>query len=243
MPKVLGVITARGGSKGIPRKNLKPLLGKPLILYTIEAAQTSAVFDRLIISTDDQEIATFARTHGVEVPFLRPKELATDHTPHLPVIQHAVLALKEKDGYEPDYVMILQPTVPLREPRHIKEAVELICTSGADSVVSVTELDAHCNPLWAVHIDKDGYLKLFVTGEPLSSIIPRRQDLPVVYTKDGAIFLFKTNPLFEPVKPNFYGARTVAYVMERHCTINIDTLDDWRRAEERLKESPSTQHA
>src|SRR3989344_694173 len=111
--KFLGVITARGGSKGIPGKNIKPMLGKPLIAYTIEAALASQVFDRLIISTDDPEIARVAKEHGCEAPFMRPPELAEDKTPHLPVMRHAVEWLKDNEGYSPDYAMILQPTSPL----------------------------------------------------------------------------------------------------------------------------------
>ena len=140
MLKILGVITARGGSKGIPGKNIKPFLGKPLIAYTIEAAKKSGVFDpavggtsRLILSTDDPEIAEVAKKYGCEVPFMRPKELAEDKSAHLPVMQHAVQWLKDNENYQPDYVMILQPTSPLRQPFHIKEAVELILKTGADS--------------------------------------------------------------------------------------------------------------
>src|SRR3989344_6947509 len=136
--KILGIITARGGSKGIPGKNIKPLLGRPLIEYTVEAAQKSGMFDsavggRLILSTDDEAIAKVAKNLGVEVPFIRPKELAEDKTPHLQVLQHAVKWLKEKENYESDAVMILQPTAPLRQAHHIKEAVELFQKTGADS--------------------------------------------------------------------------------------------------------------
>src|SRR3989344_6738402 len=138
--KVLGVITARGGSKGIPGKNIRPLLGKPLIVYTIEAAKNSGVFDRLILSTDDKEIADVAQKCGCDVPFMRPDELAQDDTPHLPVMQHAVQWLKDNENYEPDYVMILQPTSPLRQASHIKEAVDLILSKGTDAVLSVAEI-------------------------------------------------------------------------------------------------------
>ena len=123
--KLLGIITARGGSKGIPGKNIKLLNGKPLICYTIGVAKTAASFDRLILSTDSEDITAVARECGAEVPFLRPAELAQDTTPHLPVLQHAVSWLAEKENYHPDAIMILQPTSPLRRPEHIREAVEL----------------------------------------------------------------------------------------------------------------------
>src|SRR3990167_5792850 len=144
MLKILGVITARGGSKGIPGKNIKSLLGKPLIVYTIEAAKASGVFDpaaggasRLILSTDDPSIAEVAKKYSCEVPFMRPKieELAGDKATHLEVMKHAISWLKEKENYHPDYTMILQPTSPMRKPEHIKEAVELILKTGADSAV------------------------------------------------------------------------------------------------------------
>jgi len=131
---VLGVITARGGSKGIPGKNLKLLGGRPLIAYTIDAARQSGALDRLILSTDDPAIAEVGRSMGCEVPFIRPADLALDQTPHLPVMQHAVEWLAANDGYRPDLVLILQPTSPLRRAEHVREAVSLAQTSGADSV-------------------------------------------------------------------------------------------------------------
>ena len=116
-PTVLGVVTARAGSKGIPGKNTRRLAGKPLIAYTIESALASGVFDRLILSTDDEEAARIARELGCEVPFMRPAALCADDTPHLPVMQHAVAWMRDEQRYEPDWVMILMPTSPLRQPR------------------------------------------------------------------------------------------------------------------------------
>ncbi|MEK7090871.1 MAG: acylneuraminate cytidylyltransferase family protein [Patescibacteria group bacterium] len=124
-PKILGIITARGGSKGIPGKNIKLLSGKPLVVYTIEAAKKSASLDRIILTTDDEAIAKVAKQNGCEVPFMRPAELAKDDTPTMPVVQHALKWLAENENYGPDAVMILQPTSPLRQDFHIKEAVEL----------------------------------------------------------------------------------------------------------------------
>ena len=151
--KVLGVITARGGSKGIPGKNLKLLGGRPLIAYTIDAAQQSNALDRLILSTDDPAIAEAARALGCEVPFLRPPELARDDTPHLPVMQHAVEWLAAHDSYHPDLVLILQPTSPLRRAEHMREAVSLAQTSAADSVVGVSAVPVHYHPLRTLRVD------------------------------------------------------------------------------------------
>lgn len=238
MVKVLGVITARGGSKGIPGKNIKPLLGKPLIAYTIEAAKKSGAFDRLILTTDDAEIARVAVSHGCEVPFIRPAELAQDKTAHLPVMQHALQWLKDKEGYSPDYVMILQPTSPLRQPFHIKEAVELVLKNNADSVLAVGQIKDHFSPYKAMVVSQDGTLKLF-SGDPVYRRIPRHQDQPKTYLSVGAIYLFKTDLLFHPTEPNFYGEKVLPYVVEDKYVVDIDHPEDWEQAEKalaRLKE-------
>ena len=232
--KILGIITARGGSKGIPGKNIKELAGKPLIAYTIEAAKKSGVFDRVILSTDDEKIAEVARAHGCEVPFMRPAELAQDSTPHIPVIQHALAYLKENEDYVPNYVMILQPTAPLRTAAHIREAVALIEKSNADSVVSVTEVPGHHHPRWQFSIDDANRLAIF-TGEPFSDIVRRRQDLSKTYTRNGAIYLFKQEFLYDSKEPNFYGNHVVAYVMKSEESVNIDTMEDWKEAERIIK--------
>ena len=138
--KVLGIITARGGSKGIPGKNLKLLAGKPLLAYTVDTARRSGALDRVILSTEDEAIATAGRDLGCDVPFIRPLDLAQDDTPHLPVIQHATRWMQDRVNYRPDAVMILQPTSPLRTGDDIAAAVALLESSGADSVLSVNEV-------------------------------------------------------------------------------------------------------
>ena len=234
--KIFGIITARGGSKGIPGKNIKELAGKPLIAYTIEAANTSGVFDRIILSTDDEKIADVAREYGCEVPFMRPAELAADTTPHISVLQHAVSWLKEHERYTPDAVMILQPTAPLRTATHIREAAVLFKKSGADSVVSVSEVPGHFHPRWQFTIDDNDKMAI-VTGEPFSQIVRRRQDLPhKTYARNGAIYCFKTELLYDPAGPNFYGNHVAAYVMKPEESVNIDTMADWKEAERILKE-------
>ncbi|HVZ21822.1 MAG TPA: acylneuraminate cytidylyltransferase family protein [Vicinamibacterales bacterium] len=231
--KVLGVITARGGSKGLPGKNLRPLAGKPLIAHTIDAARESRAFDRVILSTDDEAIAGAARTRGCDVPFMRPDELARDETPHLPVLQHAVAWLRDHEGYTPDAVMILQPTSPLRRAVDIVESIALLERSGADSVVSVSEVPAHYNPMRTLRIDAHGFASLFVTGEPVRRRINRRQDMPAAWTMNGAIYLFRTAALHDG-EPSLYGARTAAYVMPAAVSVSIDSLDDWHDAERAL---------
>src|SRR5262245_15933087 len=154
-PTVLGVVTARAGSKGIPGKNTRLLAGKPLILYTIEAAQRSGAFDRLILSTDDPSAAALARNAGCDVPFERPAALATDDAPHLPVMQHAASWLRDRGETLPDWTMILMPTSPLRRPHDIVEAIAVVVRSGADSVVGVDRLPSHYHPERALSIGRD----------------------------------------------------------------------------------------
>lgn len=241
--KILGIITARGGSKGIPGKNIKLLAGKPLIVYTIESAKEAGVFDRIILSTDDEKIAAVARGYGCQTPFMRPAELARDDTPHVAVLRHAVQWLQDNEKYQPDRVMILQPTAPLRQPFHICEAVDLMQKTGADSVVSVSAVPGHFNPHWQFNLDSEERLSIF-TGETFPRIIRRRQDLPRTYARNGAIYLFKTDFLFDPADPNFYGVDVAGYVMDEKYSVNIDTVDDWEKAEhafaalQDMKETP-----
>ncbi len=230
--KVLGIITARGGSKGIPRKNVKLLGGKPLIVHTIEAAKASGIFDRIILSTDDAEIAEVGKEYGAEVPFMRPAELAEDTTPTLPVLVHAIKWLKENESYEPDGVMLLQPTAPLRKSEHIREACALFEKSNSDSVVSVSEVPGHHNPHWQFTLDADKRATIY-TGETFTDIVKRRQDLPKTFTRNGAIYLFKASLLCaEP--PSFYGTDVRAYEMDDASSINIDSPEDFARAELRM---------
>ena len=234
MSKILGVITARGGSKGIPGKNIKALLGKPLISYTIEAAQKSGVLDRVILSTDDPAIAEVAKSFGCEVPFMRPSELAQDHVSHLPVMQHTLKWLEDEEGYKPDYVMILQPTSPLRQSFHIKEAVNLVSETGADSVLSVAEIPENFSPHKAMVVDENGFLVLS-NGNPVYKRTARRQDLPKTHWSVGMIYLFKTSLLFDSDEPNFYGKKVAPYLVDQKYVIDINVPEDWEMAERALQ--------
>jgi CMP-N-acetylneuraminic acid synthetase len=236
-PTILGVVTARAGSKGLPGKNTKLLAGKPLVSYTIEAALASRVFDRLILSTDDGAAAEIARGLGCDVPFVRPAALSADDTPHLPVMQHAVAWLRDEQEYTPDWVMILMPTSPLRQPRHIIESVALALNTGADSVVSVDEVPAHFNPARMLTIDADGWARLR-DGEPVKRRPVRRQGMPPAWAFNGAIYLFRTALLFDPAEPSLYGDRVAAYVMPAPYGHNIDDPDDWEKAERLLAGLP-----
>ena len=237
-PTVLGVVTARAGSKGIPGKNTRRLAGKPLIAYTIECALVSGVFDRLILSTDDQQAAAIARDLGCEVPFMRPPELCADDTPHLPVMQHALAWLRDQQSYAPDWVMILMPTSPLRQPAHIAEAVALALRSGADSVVSVDEVPAHYHPLRALTVDSVGWARLLVGDRPVKERPVRRQGMPQAWVFNGAVYLFRSSLLFDPDEPSLYGDKVAAYPMPAPYGSNIDDPDDWAKIERLLGRLP-----
>jgi CMP-N,N'-diacetyllegionaminic acid synthase len=177
--RVLGVVPARGGSKGIAGKNLAIVGGRPLLAYTADAVRQSTRLTRTVITTDAADIATAARTLGLEAPFLRPAALAADDTPMLPVLQHTLMAMRERD-FAADTVVLLQPTSPLRRGEHIDAAVALLDESGADSVVSVVEVPHQFNPVSVMTVD-DGRLRPFVPGPPLA----RRQDKPRVFARNG----------------------------------------------------------
>ena len=236
--KILGIITARGGSKGIPGKNLKPLGGRPLLAYTVDAARDCGALDRVILSTEDPVIADAARALGCEVPFMRPAELSRDETPHLPVIQHAAQWMREHAGYQPDAVMILQPTSPLRSADDITAAARLLESTGADSVVSVSEVSAHAHPMRMLRVDARGEAVLFASGEPVRRRINRRQDLPQAWVMNGAIYACRTAVLFD-AEPSLYGDRVAAYAMPAERSVSIDDFEDWAAAERTLARRPA----
>lgn len=218
---VVGLIPARGGSKGIPRKNILPLVGKPLIAWTIDAAREAGILDRIIVSTDDREIAETARASGAEVPFLRPAELARDDTPGIAPVLHAIDAL-EKEGYRPGWVMMLQPTSPLRTSEDIRDAWAMARRTGAEVVVSVCE--AAPPPAWMKRITDDGTLEDYFPQE-LPSV---RQKLAPAYSLNGAFYLARVSAL--RARNSFYGGRVHAFVMPRERSIDIDTPWDFELA-------------
>ena len=224
--RILAVIPARGGSKTILRKNVKPLAGKPLIEYTFDAARASKLLSRIVLSTDNEEIADIGRKKGVEVPFLRPEELAGDDCPTLPVIQHAVNFLEEKENYRPDFIVILQPTSPLRTAEHIDEALQILMETGADSVVSVREMPHRYNPYSIMKIQK-GKLVPFMKG---SEKYTQRQLKPAFYARNGAaIYAFKYETLMQ--KNSLYGDDCRPYFMSKADSVDIDDMIDFEFAE------------
>jgi CMP-N-acetylneuraminic acid synthetase len=224
MAEILGLITARGGSKGLPRKNILPLAGRPLIGWTLDAARASRRLGRCLVSTDDEDIAAVARRLGGEVPFLRPLELAGDRSPHLDVVLHALQWLATHEAYRPDYVLILQPTSPLRTADDIDGIIRLALEHRADAAVSVCP--AHDHP-WLVHrLQADGTLAPMVACE---LAYPRRQDLPPAYALNGALFLHRCERLLAGGRLDPAGA--LAWIMPPERSLQIDTPWDLRLVE------------
>lgn len=222
--KILAIIPARGGSKGVPRKNIYPLAGKPLIAWTIEAALAASGLDRVIVSTDDENIAAVSREYGAEVPFLRSSELAADDTKTLPVLQDVVSRLRTTDGYCPDAVMTLQPTSPLRTPRHIDEAISMFkADKNADSLVSCVEVPHIFHPLSIMRMNENGYLQRYLSDAQPT----RRQDKETVFARNGAaIYITRV----ECLKHFIFGGNIVAYQMDEASSIDIDSEQDLKNA-------------
>lgn len=231
--KILGIIPARGGSKSIPRKNIKSFCGKPLITWSIQTLKESGALHRVIVSTDDREIADVAARFGAEIPFIRPAELAEDTTPTLPVLQHAVLWLKKHEEYNPEYVLLLEPPSVSKRPFHIRGVVDLLLKTGADSVVSLAEVPGVFSPHWQLRVGDEGRVELF-TGGTIKNIIRRRQDLPKSYYRNSAIYAFKTECLFAS-EPSLYGDDVRGYPTEPKYALDIDTQEDWVIAETLFK--------
>lgn len=227
--RVLGLIPARGGSKGVPRKNIKLLAGKPLLAYTAEAALAAEHLSRVILSTDDEEIAEVGRACGIEVPFLRPADLALDKSPTLPVVQHALRFIEEQ-GDRFDAVCLLQPTNPLRRAADIDACIALMENSDADAVISVLAVPAEHNPHWVYFRNADGGLSLS-TGE--LSPIPRRQDLPAAFHREGSVYVTRRDVVIN--ENSLYGARVAGYEIDPARSVNIDTPEDWERAEKLIR--------
>jgi CMP-N,N'-diacetyllegionaminic acid synthase len=226
-PNILALVPARGGSKGIPDKNIRVLGGLTLIERTARAAAASGIVTRVVLSTDSPRIAEEGARAGMDVPFLRPPELAQDDTPMLPVIEHAVAALEE-GGWRPDIIALLQPTSPLRRPEHIRSAVDLLQGSGADSVVTVVELPRHLSPDYVMRID-EGRLVPFL---PDGARITRRQDARPAYVRDGTAYVFWRRTLADT--GSIYGRVCLPLVVPAHESLTLDSPEDWTEAERRL---------
>lgn len=221
--RVLALIPARGGSKGVLRKNIREVAGKPLLAWTIETANQSLFIDRLILSSEDEEIIEVARDWGCEVPFVRPSALAQDHTPGIDPVLHALDYLQETY----DYVVLLQPTSPLRTVDDIDGCIKKCVDTGAPACVSVTEPDK--SPFWMYYLGEGDQL---ISLLPQSEVVTCRQALTKVYALNGAVYVAETAWLART--RSFLTTETIAYLMDKDHSCDIDTEFDLKLAELRL---------
>lgn len=222
--RVLGLVPARGGSKGVPRKNLHTVCGKPLLQYTAQAALAARLLSDVVLSTDDTEIAELGRRCGMTVPFMRPPELARDETPMLPVIQHAMRWM-EDHGQFFDAVCLLQPTNPLRQPKDIDACIELLDANDADTVMTILPVPLEYNPHWVYFQNQNGALQLS-TGE--INPIARRQELQPAFHREGSVYVTRRDIVLNG--NSLYGPRLLGYPMDARRSVNIDTPHDLERA-------------
>ena len=213
---LLAIIPARKGSKGILDKNIAVVGGKPLIRWTIECALASPSIERVLVTTDSKEIANIAVEAGADVPFMRPPELARDDTPGIEPILHAVKWIRDNEGLTPRYVVVLQPTSPLRAPEDIEAALALAVRRDGDAVVSVVTAERH--PYWMKILEPDERMSNFMSGKEIPF---RRQDLPDVYALNGAIYLARTGFLLR--EGGWYSDETYGYVMPVERSLDVDT--------------------
>ncbi|MEJ2709176.1 MAG: acylneuraminate cytidylyltransferase family protein, partial [Anaerolineales bacterium] len=219
-----------GGSKSVPRKNLADLLGKPLIAYTIEAAKHSRRLSHYVVSSEDAEILAVAKELGAPAPFVRPQELASDQAPSLPVVQHAIREMERMQGLTFDYVVLLQPTTPMRRAEDIDAALDKLIATGADSVISVCDVGAY-HPARMRRIVDDRLVELPVK-EPRE--MARRQDLPPVYIRNGAIYAARRDLVM--IENSMVGDDCRAFVMPEERSVNIDGRLDLLMAEILMRE-------
>lgn len=231
--RVLGLIPARGGSKGIPRKNLRPLGGRPLLAWTAETALAAGGLARVVLSTEDAEIAAVGCSLGLDVPFVRPAALATDRTPMRDVVRHALRALDDA-GDAFDAVCLLQPTVPFRTPALVDACIARLEAVDADAVITVRRVPERYNPHWVYLEDEEELLAISTGAE---SPIARRQDLPPAYHRDGSVYVIRREVVTDGA--TFLGRRVAGLVNDDDVAVNIDEPTDWALAERVLAERPT----
>lgn len=228
---VLGLVPARGGSKGIARKNARVLAGKPLLAYTADAARNARGMSRVLLSTDDPEIASIGKAAGLEVPFLRPAELAVDSTPMIDVVLHVIRWFQDQ-GLNYDAVCLLQPTSPLRSSATIDRCISLLWDRDVDSVMSVRPVPMEHNPYWVYFEDSDGLLRPSMGEKPE---VPCRQQLPRAYHPDGSIFLARTERIL--AEHSLKCKRILGTVSPEQEAVDLDTEEQWQALERRLVSS------
>ncbi|MDP8297924.1 MAG: acylneuraminate cytidylyltransferase family protein [Candidatus Orphnella occulta] len=219
--KVVALITARGGSKALPLKNIKSFSGKPLIYWTIKAAKMSKCANDIYVSTDNLKIAAISKKYGAKAPFLRPKKISTDKSSSMDAVLHFLEYLKKNENYLPDIFILLQPTSPLRTSKDIDKAFSTFSSNKkTDAVVSITEMPVH--PYKAKAVSKGSFIKDFML---IDKKFHRRQDRPVAYSDNGAIYIYKTEAFLK--ERTFFPKNTLGYIMPKERSVDIDTPWDF----------------
>jgi len=225
----LAIIPARGGSKGLPKKNIKELCGKPLIAWSIEAGLKSKYIDEVMVTTDYQDIAKIAKENGASVPFLRPAELSTDTATSFEAINHTIEFYRDNLKKEFDYIILLEPTSPLREDRDIDKAITLLLNSNADSIVGISKTEDQ-NPAFLINKNQNN----FISGYENKHIkVLRRQDIKDVYFFEGTIYISKTDVLLS--QKTFYHNNTIGYEVPKYKSLEIDDEYDFIMVEAIMK--------
>lgn len=227
---VLGIIPARGGSKGVPGKNIRSLLTLPLLAYTVHAAKQSTLLSQLILSSDDATIINVARHYSVQVPFVRPAQLAADNTSTLQVLQHALQHFNQQQKHF-DAVCLLQPTYPFRVPGLIDACIKKFIQTEADTLFTALPVPHQYNPHWVFEKNSNHWLQI-ATGEP--TIITQRQQLPQAFIRDGGVYVIKTQTLLQ--HNSLFGKRIAYHLSDAAWYVNIDTEEDWKLAEEKASD-------
>ncbi len=218
MQKILAIVTARGGSKRIPKKGIAELCGRPMMAYALEALKKSKLVNRIIVDTDDEEMAEVGRQNGAEIPFLRPKELAGDSTGHVPVLKYALQTLKDKDGYWPDAVVLIQPTSPLVQPEHIDDALKLLLENPElDSVETIFEVPTIFHPYNERFIDEDGFTKFVMQKERAEAA--RTGKRPKIFTI-GTVYIFRPETLWK--YGTIQGEKSKSIIIDKKYAVDVD---------------------
>ena len=230
LQSIIAVIPARGGSKRIPNKNIIPLAGKPLIVWTIEAALQSKCFDEVMVSTDDLKIARIAEDAGANVPYIRPKYLAKDTSKTYDVLKYTLNYYQKKFGKNYKYLTVLQPTSPLRASKDIKNVLKLIRQKKADAIISVCQVEQ--SSVLSNYLPDNLSMKKFIDKKYIGA---RSQSLPVSYKINGSIFIYKVDKLLKIGTSPFFNSKTYAYIMPQERSIDIDTQIDFELAQLLIK--------
>lgn len=235
MINILAIIPARGGSKGLPNKNILPLLGHPLISYSIKAALDSKLITRVVVSTDSRKIAEISKEYGAEVPFIRPSKYAQDLSTDFEVFEHAINWLKDNEGYEPDIIVQLRPTSPVRKVEIIDQSIEKLINSNCDSLRIVTPSPITPYKMWNIENELLPMKQLLSLDEITEPFNQPRQKLPSVYWQIGFLDVIKLNTIFK--EKSMTGSKILPFIVENKYAIDIDEIESFNKASEIISKS------